>query len=700
MAILGKRTADFLVEIGTEELPPKALRSLMSAFATELSSVLAENRLDFTAATALASPRRLAVIVAGLAKRQQDREVVAKGPPVSVAFDRDGEATAAAVAFAKKCGVGVAELQRMKTDKGEYLSFSSVDKGRRAAELIPQLVENALQELPIPRRMRWGDSDQEFVRPVHWVILLHGKKVVVGSVLGVEAGADTRGHRFLAPEKIRITEPSKYVSELEKDGFVLVDFEQRRQKIIAGVNQAGVEGGGVAVGDDDLYDEVTALVEWPVPLTGRFDAAFLTLPREVIVATLTSHQRYFPVEDKLGNLLPAFVTVANIESRDPDKVRHGNERVIRPRLADAAFFWEADRQTRLADRQTALQSVVYQKGLGSIADKSARIARLAVEICVQLEEDPSDAERAALLSKCDLQTGMVGEFPELQGVMGSYYAQEDGEPLKVALAIGEQYLPRFSGDELPEGTAGQALAIADRLDTLAGVFALGRKPTGNRDPFGLRRAALGIVRIVIERELELDIVRLIDTAVNLQPVEELHAAQVAAELHEFMIERMRSWYLERRSVNAEMFESVRARRPVSLLDFDQRLVAVSAFVRLESAESLAAANKRIANILRKAELRSEPALDVGKLADPAEKELYEAMQSATSAIAPLLRKRAYTDALTRLADLRPVVDQFFDAVMVMTDDETLKNNRLALLAELRALFLDIADISRLSISKE
>ena len=323
-----------------------------------------------------------------------------------------------------------------------------------------------------------------------------------------------------------------------------------------------------------------------------------------------------------------------------------------------------------------------------------------MEICVQLEEDPADAERAALLSKCDLQTGMVGEFPELQGVMGSYYAQEDGEPLKVALAIGEQYLPRFSGDELPEGTAGQALAIADRLDTLAGVFALGRKPTGNRDPFGLRRAALGIVRIVIERELELDIVRLIDTAVNLQPVEELHAAQVAAELHEFMIERMRSWYLERRSVNAEMFESVRARRPVSLLDFDQRLVAVSAFVRLESAESLAAANKRIANILRKAELRSEPALDVGKLADPAEKELYEAMQSATSAIAPLLRKRAYTDALTRLADLRPVVDQFFDAVMVMTDDETLKNNRLALLAELRALFLDIADISRLSISKE
>ena len=700
MAILGKRKADFLVEIGTEELPPAALRSLMNAFGASLTELFTESRLDFAAATAYASPRRLAVIVAGLAKRQEDQEVTAKGPPVSVAFDQDGNAQPAAEAFARKCGVSVAELQRTETDKGEYLAFNSVDKGRRAAQLIPGLVEKALQALPIPRRMRWGDSDAEFVRPVHWVVLLHGKKVVNGTVLGVAAGADSRGHRFMAAEEIRITEPARYVSLLEKEGFVLVDFERRRQKVVSGVNQAGADGGGTAVGDDALYDEVTALVEWPVPLTGSFDEAFLSLPREVIVATLTGHQRYFPVEDHIGNLLPAFVTVANIESDDPASVRHGNERVIRPRLADAAFFWDSDRQTKLADRQAALQKVVYQRGLGSIAEKSARIANLAVEICAQLEEDSADAERAALLSKCDLQTGMVGEFPELQGVMGSYYAQEDGEPLKVALAIGEQYLPRFAGDELPEGTAGQALAVADRLDTVAGIFALGKKPGGSRDPFGVRRAALGIVRIVIERQLELDIVQLIEAAVKSQPVPQADAAAVAVDLYEFIVDRMRSWYLERRSVSAEMFASVRARRPVSLLDFDQRLVAVSAFVRLDSAESLAAANKRIGNILRKAELKTVPSLDVARLTDAAEKELHDAMQSAQSAIAPLLRKRAYTDALTRLADLRPGVDKFFDDVMVMADDEALRNNRLALLAELRALFLDIADISRLSIDRE
>ena len=705
MAILGKRKADFLVEIGTEELPPKALKVLMKAFSDKLEMALTAARLSFDGTTPLASPRRLSVIVTALASRQDDREVVAKGPPVSIAFDEAGVATPAAEAFAKKCGAELAVVGRMQTDKGDYLSFTSVEKGAPAVELLPGLVEQALQELPIPRRMRWGDSDAEFVRPVHWVVLLYGKKVVAGSILGVAAGADSRGHRFLAPDHIRIGEPGKYVSMLEKEGFVLVDFEQRRQKVVAGVNQAAVQAGGVAVATDELFDEVTALVEWPVAMTGSFDEEFLSLPREVIVATLTGHQRYFPVENKMGALLPAFVTVANIESKDPERVRDGNERVIRPRLADAAFFWQLDRQTPLAARQKALEEVVYQTGLGSVADKSARIAALAVQVCTQLKALPADAERAALLSKCDLQTGMVGEFPELQGVMGSYYAQEDGEPLKVALAIGEQYMPRFAGDDLPEGVAGQALAIADRLDTLAGIFALGRKPSGNRDPFGLRRAALGIVRIAIERELELDLLRLIGLAVELQPVavasgDDDVSADHVSELYDFIVERMRAWYLERRSVSAEMFEAVRVRRPVSLLDFEQRLVAVSAFVRLDAAESLAAANKRIANILRKAELTTVPSLDPGRLQDAAETDLYRAMQSAEDAIAPLLRKRAYSDALARLAELRPTVDRFFDEVMVMSDDDALRVNRLALLSALRALFLDIADISRLSISKD
>jgi glycyl-tRNA synthetase beta chain len=449
-----------------------------------------------------------------------------------------------------------------------------------------------------------------------------------------------------------------------------------------------------------LYDEVTALTEWPVAMTGQFDAAFLALPREVITATLSGHQRYFPVEDKQGNLLPVFAVVANLESKEPGKVRAGNERVVAPRLADAAFFWETDRQTPLSERQEGLQNVVYQKGLGSIADKSVRISRLAMVVCSQLGVESDDAERAATLSKCDLQTGMVGEFPELQGTIGSYYAQEDGEPIEVCLAIGEQYLPRFAGDELPEGAAGQAVAIADRLDTIAGILALGRKPTGNSDPFGLRRAALGVVRIIIERGLELDLPALIAVALNQQPVKGAEAPALADEMYEFIIDRMRSWYLDRRSVTPQMFEAVRVRRPPSLADFDQRLVAVSAFVRLDAADSLAAANKRIANILRKAETKGKLRLDPKKLSEDAESALHDAMLSASDSIAPLMRKRAYADALTQLAKLRDPVDKFFDDVMVMTDDKALRQNRLALLSDLRDLFLDIADISRLSISKD
>ena len=697
MALLSRKAADFLVEIGTEELPPKALKDLMNAFAANLRAGFDENRLGYDSITPYASPRRLAVVAGELSMTQEDRDIEMRGPPVKIAFDDDGEPTAAAHAFAKKCGVGIGKIGRGATEKGEYLVHRSVEKGRAAADILPGLVEKALSALPIPRRMRWGSSDAEFVRPVHWIVLLHGRKVVDGKVLGIQSGTRSMGHRFMAPGEIRITDAKNYAAQLHKEGFVIADFEQRKQKMSALVNQAAIEVGGQVAADDDLFDEVTALTEWPVPLVGSFDKSFLSLPKEVIIATLTSHQRYFPVAGSKGSLLSDFVAVANIDSKEPDVVRRGNERVIRPRLADAAFFWESDNKKKLSERQLRLENTVYQKGLGSLADKSQRIAKLAAAIAKAVGADSDAAERAGLLAKCDLQTGMVGEFPELQGIMGRYYAEADGESAVVATAIGEQYLPRFSGDELPASPAGQALALADRVDTLAGVFALGNKPSGNRDPFGLRRAALGVFRIIVEHKLDLDLPGILAVAAAAQPPED-KPATLAADLYEFIAERMRAWYVERRGITPEMFEAVRVRRPSSLVDFDDRLAAVSAFVRLDAAESLASANKRIANILRQAEFAEDQAIQSRLLEDDAEKTLHHALQAAMADIAPLMRKRAYTEALARLADLREPIDAFFDDVMVMADDETLKTNRLALLSQLRALFLGIADISRLSIS--
>ncbi|MEX2126398.1 MAG: glycine--tRNA ligase subunit beta [Woeseia sp.] len=691
-----REAADFLVEIGTEELPPKALQDLMLAFARNVGEALEQERLPWTAISGYASPRRLAVLVTKLATAQTDRELELRGPPVSVSFDAAGVPTPAARAFAEKCGVAVDALGRTKTAKGEWLSCRTVEAGQDAARLLPEIVAGALDKLPASRRMRWADLDYEFVRPVHWVVMLHGQSVAEGTVLGIEAGRVTRGHRFLAPGEIVINEPADYLPALENQGFVLADYAERRQRIVESVARAAADAGGAAVGDDALYDEVTALTEWPVPLTGRFDASFLALPREVVIATLTSHQRYFPIEDSSGELLPRFVTVANLQSTDPDKVRDGNERVIRPRLADAAFFWQQDRKTALEARRGALTEVVYQKDLGSIGDRSERIARLAIAMAHQLGADAGVVERAALLAKCDLLTGMVGEFPELQGVMGRYYALASGEPEAVAVAIAEQYLPRFAADALPDTVAGQILAVADKLDMLAGIFALGKKPSGNRDPFGLRRAALGIVRIVVEKRLDLDLATLLDTAYEHQPPRPADDAAMANEIYDFILERMRAQYIEQRKLAPEVFEAVRARRPASLTDFDARVTAVAAFLELESAASLAAANKRIANILRQAGDEDYEPVDAGMLQDDAEKDLYRAVRAAQQSIAPLLEKRAYAKALAALAQLRQTVDTFFDQVLVMADDEAVKQNRLALLAELRALFLDIADISRLS----
>ena len=688
---------DLLVEIGTEELPPKALKTLMDAFRDGLTAGLADARLTHGDVRAYASPRRLALWVQALVDRQADREVLQKGPPVAIGFDEHGAPTKAAEAFARKCGVDVADLERDKTDAGEWLVFNSVEAGQSTASLVPDIVQRALDNLPIPRRMRWGAREDEFVRPVHWLIIMHGNEVVAGSVLGLQAGNTTRGHRFHTRGDIEIGSAADYGKTLETKGYVIADFAERREKIVRQVIGEAKRAGGTAVGGDELFDEVTALTEWPVALAGSFDESFLALPREVIVATLTGHQRYFPVEDKEGRLLPVFITLANLESKDPDKVRDGNERVIRPRLADAKFFWETDQQVSLADRAAGLKKVVYQKGLGTLHDKSIRVAALATLIAEQLDIDPTEVTRAAVLAKSDLLTGMVGEFPELQGTMGAYYAKAQNEPAAVSLAIGEQYLPRYAGDDLPSSEAGQILAIADKLDTLAGVFVLGKKPTGNRDPFGLRRAALGVIRILVERRIDIDLASIVEAAVVQQPASGDDQGATRDALHEFIMDRLRTYFLDGDGgFTADMFEAVRVRGPRSLVDFRERLVALSGFVDMEPAVSLAAANKRTANILRQADREDGGSLDTALLQDDAERVLYHAMQSARQDVAPLIDKRAYADSLRRLAELRTPVDSFFDDVMVMTDDQALRNNRLALLAELRALFLDVADLSRLT----
>jgi glycyl-tRNA synthetase beta chain len=693
------KPADLLVEIGTEELPPKALRGLMDAFAGNLGNEINEARLEHGELHAYASPRRLAVIVEALAAGQEDRRLSQKGPPVSVAYDDKGKPLPPATAFAKKCGVEVSDLGRVETEKGAWLVAETVEKGRPTAELLPALIEKALADLPIPRRMRWGDGEAEFVRPVHWVVLLHGTDVIEGSVMGIPCGNTTMGHRFHSSGPIRISKPSAYLQTLEEKGHVIADFDIRRKLVMDGVDRLAKKASGHVVDGEALYDEVAALVEWPVPVLGGFDEAFLELPREVVVSTLTGHQRYFPIAGDNDALLPCFVTVANLESKEPDKVRDGNERVIRPRLADAAFFWDSDRRKALSTRQEALRDVVYQRGLGSLYDKSMRTAEIATVIAASLEMDSAAVERAAGLCKCDLLTGMVGEFPDLQGTMGRYYAISDGEPDIVATAIGEHYQPRFAGDALPETDEGRVLAIADRLDTLAGIFTIGKKPSGNRDPFGLRRAALGVIRLSIECGLDLDLKTLIANSLGLQPAGKEDPGELAESLYTFITDRLRRYFLDRDAdLDTETFDAVMARQPSSLVDFELRLQAVQAFLELDEAQSLASANKRIANILRQAGTTETTDISENLLEEDAERALYDALVSAEATVRPLLDARDYTRALRELAALREPVDRFFDDVMVMADDDDVKTNRLALLGGLRALFLDVADISRLSIA--
>jgi glycyl-tRNA synthetase beta chain len=697
---------DLLIELGTEELPPRALRTLELALADGLRTRLTQAGLSVAAMESFATPRRLAVRIRRLAVRAADQLIKRRGPPLSASFDAAGAPTRAATAFAHSCGVALEALGRERDVKGsDYLYFEGLKRGTATVALLPALLQQSLDALPTPKRMRWGSGEVQFVRPVHWLLLLYGRDVVPASLLGVESGAVSYGHRFMAPNRpLRIASPAGYARTLLTRGKVVAAFAARRASIREQVERLAAGLAGRAIITEALLDEVTALVEWPVALAGQFEPRFLSLPREVLISTLQEHQRYFALENDAG-LLPGFITISNIDSPDPEVVRSGNERVVRPRLADAAFFWEQDRRQPLAARRAGLDAVTFHDKLGSLGARTDRIAVLAAAIAEQIGADGADTTRAAQLAKCDLLTAMVGEFPELQGIMGRHYALADGEAPRVAEAIGEHYLPRAAGDALPASSVGDAVALGDKLDTLAGIFSSGQKPSGNSDPFGLRRAAIGVLRIVLEHRLDLNLLELIERAVRLQPIAgiDTEAGAVAANVYAFVMERARAQYLEHAAdngISTEMFDAVLASRPVSLLDFDARLRALVAFVARPEGASLAAANKRIANILRKSESPSAatPAaapLDDALLREDAERELRQALLALREQVVAAVTARDYARALDLLAGLKPSVDAFFDRVLVNDPDPALRNNRLALLGELRALFSGIADLSRL-----
>lgn len=689
-------TNDLLVEIGTEELPPKALPALSEAFEAGIRDGLAKAGLNFGAVHRYAAPRRLAVLVHELPMQQPERRLERRGPAVSAAFGPDGRPTKATEGFARSCGVEVAALTRVATDKGEWLAHVSTEPGAPLAQLLPGIVEAALAALPIPKRMRWGARTQEFVRPAHWIVLLHGTQVVPGEILGLPTGRETRGHRFHHPAPIAIPKPAAYAPLLADQGRVLADFASRREAIRNQAVRAAAGLGGEAVIRPELLDEVTALVEWPVVLVGSFEPRFLAVPNEALISTMQDNQKYFPVVDAQGRMLPHFITIMNIESRDPAQVRAGNERVIRPRFSDAEFFWNQDRKRRLDSHVESLKTVVFQQKLGTLHDKSGRVAQLAQTLAGVLGADAALAARAAQLAKCDLMTNMVGEFPELQGTMGRYYAAHDGEAAELAQALEEQYRPRFAGDAIATSATGRIVALADRLDTLVGIFAIGQPPSGAKDPFALRRAALGALRTIIEGGLEIDLHATLTGAAAAFPAALAAPAAVDA-VFDFMIERLRAFYTERAGEPArpDEFDAVAACRPTRPLDFDRRLRALAAFRRLPEAESLAAANKRIRNILRKVEGRLPEAVRVELLVEAPEQALHAALAGLAAEVTPLMDAGRYAEALERLAGLRAPVDAFFDGVLVMAEDPAVRDNRLALLNELGALFLRVADLSRL-----
>jgi glycyl-tRNA synthetase beta chain len=686
--------SDLLFELRTEELPPRTLLTLSNALTEGVVRGIDAAGIGHGAVRSYATPRRLAFTIEKLAAQQPDRQVERRGPPVANSFDANGAPTQAAAAFAKSCGVGVEQLTRLKTDKGEWLQFRGTERGASTASLLGSLINQAIAALPIAKRMRWGASNAEFVRPVHGVVLLYGDEVVPIEVLGLSSDRITYGHRFHAPNPIVLKSARGYETALRR-ARVIADFAQRRELIRSGVTSAAAQTDGTiaarALIEDALLDEVTALTEWPVPIAGQFERRFLDLPREVVIATVQEHQRYFTVHDAANRLTGWFVTVANLQSRDPQKVREGNERVVRPRLSDAAFFWEQDRKLSLAEHAAKLRDVTFQTKLGSYADKTLRIGALAQLIAARIGAGPEVAAAAAL-AKADLMTAMVGEFPELQGIMGRYYAQAEGLPQEVATAIEEHYRPRHAGDAIPAAKVGQAVALADKLDTLVGIFAIEHRPTGAKDPFGLRRAALGVLRIILDAGLDFDLWTLLEAAAAAQPVQR---PGVVDETYEVINERLKGLLAETPGTTPEMIDAVMANRPRSPLDAVTRLAALREFLELPDAAVLAAMNKRIGNILKKTQPGAAVGVDPARFTEEAERGLHRAIDAVRAPVLEATQARRYAESLTALVALRAPIDEFFEQVMVMDEDPARRNNRLALLRDAQLLLSGVADLSRL-----
>ena len=686
-------TKTFLAEIGTEELPPKALKKLAVAFKDNVEQELTQAGLAFDAVEWFASPRRLAVKVLGLAEAQPSKEVEKRGPAVAAAFDAEGKPTKAAEGWARGCGISVDQAERLVTDKGEWLVHRAVIEGQPTKNLLLGIISNALAKLPIPKTMRWGDKSEQFVRPVHTVTLLFGNELIEGDILGVASGRTIRGHRFLGEQEFTIDNADQYPAILEKKGSVIADFERRKAIILENSQQKATALGGVADIEESLLDEVTALVEFPNVLTAKFEERFLAVPAEALVYTMKGDQKYFPIYDKNGKLLPHFIFVSNINPQDPTAIIEGNEKVVRPRLTDAEFFFKTDLKQRLEDNLPRLKTVLFQQQLGTLFDKTERIEKLSGKIAAQIGADVAKAERAGLLSKCDLMTNMVFEFTDTQGVMGMHYARHDGEDEEVAVALNEQYMPRFAGDELPHSLVACSVALADKFDTLVGIFGIGQHPKGDKDPFALRRAALGVLRIIVEKNLPLDLVDLAQKAAALYG-DKLSNANVVEDVVDFILGRFRAWYQEE-GIAVDVIQAVLACRPTKPADFDARVKAVNHFRTLDAAQALAAANKRVQNILSKVDGALPENIDLSLCREPQEINLAERVLELQRELQPLFEKGDYQTVLSRLADLRESVDSFFDNVMVNAEDEKLRQNRLALLKNLRDLFFKIADISLL-----
>lgn len=686
-------TANLLIELGTEELPPKSLRRLAEALRDNFGAELAKAELAHDGLAWRASPRRLALLIKALASSQADKVVEKRGPAVAGAFTADGQPTPAAEGWARSNGISVAEAQRLKTDKGEWLVHHATVRGRSVAELVPEMLASALAKLPIAKPMRWGSSDAEFIRPVHTLTLLYGSELLPGSVLGLSSDRIIRGHRFHCLQPLTLDHADHYDQLLEQQGKVIADFERRKAMIRTQVEAAARMESGVVTIDEDLLEEVTALVEWPVTLVGSFEERFLAVPPEPLISTMKDNQRYFPLTDSQGKLRNRFIFVTNIDSADPSQVISGNEKVVRPRLTDAEFFFLTDRKQPLAARLESLDTVTFQQQLGSLGDKARRISALASHIATQLGADSAAAARAGLLAKADLMSNMVMEFPDTQGTMGMHYARLDGEGEAVATALFEQYLPRFAGDRLPTSPIGAAVAIADKLDTLIGIFGIGQAPKGDKDPFALRRAALGVLRIMVELKLPLDLAELAGVAAQ-GYANRLTETSAVEQVVEFLLGRFRAWYQDE-GMAVDAIQAVLARRPTRPLDFDLRVRAISSFRERSEAAALAAANKRVSNLLDKAGSTIAPEIAPALLADGAEAALYQALSAAQRDVAPLFATGDYSAAMARLAALRPEVDRFFDEVMVMVEEPQVRANRLALLKALRELFLEVADISLL-----